>query len=538
MGVVELLKNAPRDFYVLLVLTYFQSLVLFGVFGIVMWILTENCGFSDSVAGLLFGCFSSCTAVYGFVMGPFIDTMLIRKTLLFHLACVFTGQIIMSASLLHPIAVCMALFLPMALGFSVMHAVISIALQRYIPDSHRDLAYPLRYSVMNMGAFTAPFIVDTFRLKLPAFVFGTQLPRWSFFLMCCALLEIPLFLLVFFGIRDIEVTRNWTVEKLFSINSPQAEGTEGASVDGEIPLEQQDNSSSSSPPIGGAGGVTGLAATAIPSVASAVPEATEATTESEARGWRAVKDTLLHNVMFRRFLLLCAILVGAHSVFVYDYSLYPIYMKRAPFPVLDPSSIPFMWFLSIDPLLVAIMAIVIGILAQRYSVERYWTIVVGSAVGACAPFFMMSNTYWGVVLFMVVMAVGESLWSPFFDRYVCEFTEKGKEGIFFGLSGIITTTARLLTNVSSGLMLSRFCSAAGACEEGKWIWFIAGWIAFSTPVLLLLTMRWTRLKPTEVPYAPLDDPTIPGGGVVIIDDTTTTTTTGTKEDEEKEDDFL
>lgn len=499
MSVLEVFRKAPRDFFVLLVLTFFQSLVLFGVFGIIMWILTENCGFSDSVAGLLFGCFSSCTAVYGFFLGPVIDVMLIKKTLLFHLVCAFIGQVVMSASMLHPIAVCIALYLPMSMGFSVMHAVISIALQRYIPDSHRDFAYPLRYAVMNLGAFVAPFIVDTFRLKLPAYVFGTQIPRWSFFLACTALMEIPLFIMVFFGIRDIEVRDDWSIVPLKQqqeamVPTDSTENLRGAT---EAPVDSSGTQAAPEFLVGSSKGPviidSSSAAAVLPAVAPMIAPALPV----QNSGWRAVKEILLRSVMFRRFLLLCVILIGAHSVFVYDYSLYPVYMKRAPFPVLDPSAIPFMWFLSIDPLIVAVLALFVGALAQKHNVERYWTIVVGSAVGACAPFFMMTNHYWGVVMFVVVMAVGESLWSPLFDRYVCEFTEKGKEGIFFGLAGIITTVARLITNISSGLMLTRFCSAQGSCEDGKWIWFIAGWIAFSTPIFLLITMRWTRLKPSE-----------------------------------------
>jgi hypothetical protein len=147
---------------------------------------------------------------------------------------------------------------------------------------------------------------------------------------------------------------------------------------------------------------------------------------------------------------------------------------------------------------------------------------VGTVVGAGAPFFMMIPHYWAVLLFIIVMAVGESVWSPVYDRYIAEFTQRGDEGIFFGLATIPTTLGKLsppsprgfaawgrgsvkiskkkilghmISTMSSGFLLEHFCSSASDCGSGRWIWFIAGCGALSTPLLLLASIRWTRLKP-------------------------------------------
>jgi MFS family permease len=198
--------------------------------------------------------------------------------------------------------------------------------------------------------------------------------------------------------------------------------------------------------------------------------------------------------MFRRFILLSFVLIGAYSVLVYDFSLYPLYMKRAPFPVVDPSKVPFMMFLTLDPIIVIVLSVIVGAVVNKYNFERYWVIVLGTFIGAFAPYFMMITQYWAVVLFVVVMAIGESLWSPLFDRYVCEFTQKGQEGIFFGLAGVINAFSRIFVGSASGLLLQRFCPSLDNCTEGKWIWLIAGCMAMLTPILLLLTMKYTRVK--------------------------------------------
>jgi hypothetical protein len=69
--------------------------------------------------------------------------------------------------------------------------------------------------------------------------------------------------------------------------------------------------------------------------------------------------------------------------------------------------------------------------------------VAGTAIGAGAPFFMMLPHYWAVIAFIIVMAIGESVWSPVYDRYIAEFTQRGDEGIFFGLATIPTTLGNM-----------------------------------------------------------------------------------------------
>jgi hypothetical protein len=205
-----------------------------------------------------------------------------------------------------------------------------------------------------------------------------------------------------------------------------------------------------------------------------------------------MKD-IVRNSLFWRYVLVSTALVGARSVFVYFFSLYPIYLKRAPYPVKDPSQVPFMTFLLIDPVIVIVLSWVMGVVVKKMNWESFWVIVVGTVLGAGAPFFMMITQYWAVIAFIVVTAVAESVWSPLYLSYATEFTTKGDEGIFFGLTGMTTTASKMVTGVASGFLLRRFCPAPG-CTEGHWIWFVAGLMALSTPVLLVMFVKWTWLR--------------------------------------------
>lgn len=45
----------------------------------------------------------------------------------------------------------------------------------------------------------------------------------------------------------------------------------------------------------------------------------------------------------------------------------------------------------------------------------------------------MVHEYWAVFCFIIVLSIAEPVWSPLYRKYTLEFTQKGQEGIFFGL---------------------------------------------------------------------------------------------------------
>lgn len=51
----ELFQRAPNDFRAAIVILFLESLAMFNFFNVLMWILTEDAGFSDRAAGWIFG---------------------------------------------------------------------------------------------------------------------------------------------------------------------------------------------------------------------------------------------------------------------------------------------------------------------------------------------------------------------------------------------------------------------------------------------------------------------------------------------------
>jgi predicted MFS family arabinose efflux permease len=450
----EIFCLAPRDFSVLLVIHFLHSIIGFNLYSIVMWILTESCGFDDRVAGTLFALFGPVSSVYALLGGPVIDKLLIAKSLLLQTALAIVGMMIMTASL-HPAAVLVALFGPIAMASSMNHTVILVALQRYIPDTYRTMAFSTKYVIMNVGAVLSSIMVDVFRLYVnPQIHF---LAPWSFFIGCCVLLQIPIMILIGCGIRDVEAVvvvakeEHSTDVEFTDLNYseiPEDDFEHMADDDADLKVtlpapspievfaaaERQRNVSS--------GLAKGKCCTGHETAWQMQPY--DSSTQPQSLRELGVKiRRVLWDSRFWKFVLFSTLLLGAKTVFVYMYSLYPIYMKRATFDGNDNgAAMPFMMFTVADPVIVIVLSWVMGWLINKYNLERYWVIVAGTAIGAGAPFFMMLPHYWAVIMFIVVMAIGESVWSPVYDRYIAEFTQRGDEGIFFGLATIPTTLGK------------------------------------------------------------------------------------------------
>ena len=491
-------KNSPRDLWWLLVITLLESTVIFNVYSILMWILTEDCGFSDQVGGLIFGLFSFTVALYGFLFGPLLDKLLLRKTLFIQVCLGLLGKIILTLSL-HPVAVCVALFGPMALGLSLAHPCTMVGLMRYTRLEYRKLAFALRYVIMNAGSLISFALIDFFRIVLGQYA-GTihflYRPLWSFFLWCNCVLDVPVLLIILFGgIRDVQVMAAPEAQSPPELTAEDAADAASAAAPAALILEPMTNDSQ--------------------------PRSFR---ELAQKYWRVLKDPL-----FRRLVLLSFALIGANSVFVYDSSLYPVYMKRAPFPVARPEDFPFETLMALDPFIVIVLTFLSGFIVQRCGWDPYWVILFGTAVGAGSPYFMIITQYWAVAISIALGATAESIWSYLYESYSTQFTKHGDEGIYFGLAGMTTTISKVVISLSSGLLLQRFCPAQGQCLSGPTIWLIVGLIASATPILLLVTKRWTHIRPQEAQeYVEMQEEATGAAGGGTSDDTT----------DDQEDDFL
>jgi MFS family permease len=444
-SVKTLFLRAPRDLGIAFAVLFIESYCMFNFFNVLMWMLTQEAGFGDRQSGWIYAAFGLQTAICTMLMGPVVDRILVRASLFLVLWLSLIVCVVLALlSPFHNAVLLVCLFVPLPIAIGLATPVVQIAIRRYTLGDSQTLAFALQYIFINIASACSQFTVDAYRLHLASHVPENRV--WSLFIGCQAILHGVALVATWAGIRNIQVLES-----------------------GDLTLER------------------GKWVTE-----PVTPTTTSATTMVSSVG------TALRDGKFWRLAVLCVSVIGAKAVFVFLYTIYPLYMLRAPY---DPpgETMPFMAFLALDPVICIFLAWLVATLVNRRHWERYWVIFAGTCIVGASPFLMIPYSYFGVLAFIVVEAIGESIWAPLFLRYSCEFTPSGREGVYFGLVGIVLFLGKLLGGVS-GELLQQFCPDALSCaSQGYLIWIIVGGICCSTPVLLLLTMRWTWLKSLTVP---------------------------------------
>jgi D-hexose-6-phosphate mutarotase len=148
-----------------------------------------------------------------------------------------------------------------------------------------------------------------------------------------------------------------------------------------------------------------------------------------------------------------------------------------------------------------------GVLTQK--ITAYRMVTVGSLISALSVFFIALPAAWfkpladgwlgnlighqwlGVVgavnplyisifFFIVLLSVGEALWSPRLYEYAAAIAPKGQEASYMALSMLPYFLAKFFVGGTSGWLLAKYCPETGA-RHPEIMWFIIGCMALVTP---------------------------------------------------------
>jgi len=109
-------------------------------------------------------------------------------------------------------------------------------------------------------------------------------------------------------------------------------------------------------------------------------------------------------------------------------------------------------------------------LARGAAAPALTAITVGCYVGTLAPFCLaLRSTVGGGVAFVATMAVGEAVWAPRFYAYTNACAPKGRAGAFFALAQVPLFLPKMVAGVVSGDLLHRYCPGA-PCADGPKLW--------------------------------------------------------------------
>jgi hypothetical protein len=501
---------------------------------------------SDVAAGAAYGLWGTLSTLYGFLLGPAIDSLGVRRALI--LSFTLSAASKLALALAHSRgAALFVLYGPLPAAGALGIPVMTIAVRRATHDANRGAAYGLFYSLMNVAALAAGACCVR--------VLTWRDTRWEAVLMSdvCALcfanagLCVDAFRL---GLRDgLRLPRRGPHSAL---NNGQrllvllgaATSVAGAAIaatmrDVRVPStppppcldEEEDDDSvfdddaalwpvppmAPLPPLppaaplprthsGGSGGGGGSVRPMRVSAAPPPPPLPRASPASSLAAARA----LLRDRRFWQYSAMCVLMVNLKGIFRHVDATLPKYLIRA-----FGCGAPIGTIYSINPFMIIFLVPLVA--AATTTCEHFAMITRGAWVSALAPLWLAAaQRYWAAVAFVVTLSVGEAVWSPRWYDLTMAMAPEGKEGIFTALSSAPLFVAQLPTGMLSGALLSRFCPAAAeaACEpggapppppggasappatcDGKAMWGIITIVTLASPLLITAFAPWIRPAP-------------------------------------------
>jgi MFS family permease len=189
-----------------------------------------------------------------------------------------------------------------------------------------------------------------------------------------------------------------------------------------------------------------------------------------------------------RFLFFIFILIPVQTLFAHNWLTLPQYCSRAFEGVVSQH---FEFFVNVSSLLIFVFAPIAAALTSK--IHTYNMMIAGTLVMATAPFFLIAGpSIYTLFAFLIVMTLGEAMWSPRFLQWIAEVAPKEMTGIYMGIAQFPWFLTKVITAQYAGWFLMRYCPAdtpATRMDTGT-MWFYYSLIAVLTPIGLIVTRRW------------------------------------------------
>jgi MFS family permease len=393
------LRETRAEYWGIQVVNFLDSTAYFALLTIAAVFLSDDLGQSDRAAGYTITVFTSAMSLMLLFSGMTTDWLGIRRSLNITLG----GQLVLrlamvwvglTPSLPHRGLLAGLIFLLMAPFMAGLQTVYQAATNRYTTRRSRGAGFNLWYLFMNVGAAAAGFSIDIVRKLL-------HLPNVHIFTMGVVMAVLCLIVAKLFVHSE---------EQLVSPDEPPEEQAADKKVVHKNPLQI----------------------------------------------WRE----MIREPTLWRLVVLIGLIVGVRAVYVYVYLLMPKYWLRT----IGPDA-AFGTLNAINPIGIVFGLVLFIPFANRFGVFRM--LVYGAMISSVALLPMaLPWTVYGMsigrahylmaLLCMVLVTIGEVVWSPKLYEYTAAIAPKGQEGTYLGLSLIPWFLAKTLVSALSGHLLERW----------------------------------------------------------------------------------
>lgn len=428
------LFDCPREIWIAFVVKVLESLCYFSSVLVLMIFLTKDMGLDDVAAGTIFGIFSASMSFFMLFVGFIADSMGIKKALLVGLVIALVGRLAITFTT-SPWIVYPGLFF-LSVGFAYMIPLLAAAVKLFSTKKAQKFAFSWYYVVMNVGSLLAGLSLDwlraTFTEEITLSVAGLDLtirPLQMIFFVAIVATLVSMVLVIFF-IRT------------------------------NIPKEEDD-----------------------PEEETGKQELSTASTGKTP--WQVMREVVRERI-FWIFIIFIFLLVLVKMIFQYNHSLYPLYMERIGLTEWTGK------LYAINPAIVIVLVPIMTAITGR--MRGFTVIMVGSFIAAGSVFFLgLGESILLVVLFQVVLSIGEAIYSPRVYDYTASIAPKGKEASYMAYSKAPMFFAKVAAGPLSGLLLANLCSETGE-RNSELMWIIVGISTMISPITLFLGRRWLDVE--------------------------------------------
>lgn len=444
---LKALLTCPRELWLVYLATFFEYLGIFSFLPTLTLWLSGDFGMDDKRAGWWAATFSTLVTLFVFLVGSIADTVGVRRTLLISFALAAITRLGMAVAPSPGLAI--ATMLSFGFAYATTSPVLQTAVHRASGKRTRAFAFSLWYVSFNLaGAMCGPLIIDltrkafispeTHKLALRTFDLPLLGPRT--FSANTAIMALGfIFATIAFGVTLL-------VRKDFEHRKDPDEAPDAPAVKKVSPL-------------------------------------------------LALKDVLADKP-FWRFMVLLVLLSLVRMMFQHMHFTWPKYVLRE-----QGESFPVGTVWSINSMLILFMA-PLGTALTRNR-KPFQVLLFGASISALSPLVLCFGSSMPYQLGMIlVLTVGEALWSPRLYEYNLSIAPRGREATYVSLAALPYFLAKFLVGPTSGYLLSTYCPPTGPRQA--WImWAVIGASTMLGPIGIWLGRGWISKSdpPKEAPKA-------------------------------------
>lgn len=431
--------------------------------------------------------------VFGFIP----DKYGVRKALILSFVLLLIGRIIFSAaptimgltpnglwSVLHVVSLLGILFV--LLGYGIYQPAAYAAVRQFTTPKNATMGYAMLYAVMNLGS---SLVMGAFLLRDKEYLnLGITGTFWIFTALTLVSLLATIFILSKRTVESaIKEAKADTAEQNKNNKSANASSVKDEIIKKEITLKDI--------PItawvillgiivaiyfrasGSVRIILIIVALLIPVIIYLLPVNNRQ---------KILNMIVTHPLANSRFFFFIFALMPVQTLFTYNWLILPQYISRAYEGWIGNE---FEIASNFNPVLIFILVPLITALTSRrkvYNMMVWGTLVMGSSAFILA----LGPTFTNLLLYLILMSIGEAMWSARFLQYATEIAPEGKAGLYQGVAQLPWFLTKFLVPLLySGHMMELYCPEIGS-KDTQMMWLIFGFIAIITPIMLWTAKSW------------------------------------------------